>query len=493
MTRGRSNAGKYMHKPGHRSTGLYDGDGAATYDLNTPVLSEVEQSKYQQYETEIKDGLETFYKVGAALMAIRDGRLYRADYATFEDYCQERWQLKERYAYKLMDAADVIDNLKVAPLGQLPDSERQARPLTSLPPEQQAAAWQSAVETAPNGRVTAAHVQSVVDEIKTPPRTRVTYGPSEDDYQDDVPSAQVDEADPSVGANNLDTLTSAYAAATTWEEAQKLPPGRNNYSENEAEWLVGGRGAKVKTAAGHIGTVVFASGRFVWVDTVNGRRQYAVENLTRLDGVVGYEPSVVTPPVIPNYKRDSKTARPVNEHESHKYDSCQTPAYALDPLLPYLGWSMPSKIWEPAAGEGLLVNGLYDAGWTEEHVISSDILTGQNFFEYEPADWDIIVTNPPFSLKFKWLERAYALDKPFALLLPVEVLGTKTAQELMQKHGFEIMLLNRRVSFKMPNAGWNGGGAQFSTMWFCWHLLPQQVMFGNIEYPSDEQEDGSDD
>lgn len=185
-----------------------------------------------------------------------------------------------------------------------------------------------------------------------------------------------------------------------------------------------------------------------------------------------------------DYKRDAKTNRTADEYVPQGFDACQTPAYALDPLLPYLRSDM--TIWEPAKGEGLLVEALYDSGFPS--VETSDILTGQNFFEYEPRRWDVLVTNPPYSLKYKWLERCYQLGKPFALLLPVETLGAKAAQELMQRYGFEILLLNRRVSFKMPNKGWEGAGAQFATFWFCWNLLPESVMFGTIEYGNEADE-----
>jgi predicted SnoaL-like aldol condensation-catalyzing enzyme len=45
-------------------------------------------------------------------------------------------------------------------------SERQARPLTKLEPEQQQEAWQKVVETAPEGKITAYHVSKVVSEIR---------------------------------------------------------------------------------------------------------------------------------------------------------------------------------------------------------------------------------------------------------------------------------------------------------------------------------------
>ena len=66
-----------------------------------------------------------------------------------------------------MDAAEAVSTLKSSTIVELlPATESQARPLTQLEPEDQAAAWQQAVETAPNGKVTAAHVQQVVDEYK---------------------------------------------------------------------------------------------------------------------------------------------------------------------------------------------------------------------------------------------------------------------------------------------------------------------------------------
>jgi hypothetical protein len=55
-------------------------------------------------------------------------------YGTFEDYCRERWGLARRTAYQLMDAAEVVDNVRNC-AQQLPANEAQARPLTGLDPD----------------------------------------------------------------------------------------------------------------------------------------------------------------------------------------------------------------------------------------------------------------------------------------------------------------------------------------------------------------------
>lgn len=128
-------------------------------------LTITEETRLAELEAVIEHGLKTFVDVGNALLEVRDSRLYRKEYSTFEDYCRDRWGMSKRYANYQIEAARTIGNLGTI-VPTLPATESQARPLTSLPPEVQAEAWQRAVETAPDGKITAAHVQSVVDDYK---------------------------------------------------------------------------------------------------------------------------------------------------------------------------------------------------------------------------------------------------------------------------------------------------------------------------------------
>lgn len=162
-----------------------------------------------------------------------------------------------------------------------------------------------------------------------------------------------------------------------------------------------------------------------------------------------------------------------------------TPAYALDPLLMFLHPDV--LIWEPAAGTGNIVQAL-----APRRVVGSDLhgdyaQPARDFFKWEPPSFDILVTNPPYSIKFKWLERCYDLSKPFALLVPVEMIGAKSAQAQMEKHGAELLLLNRRVNFEMPNKGWSGSSAQFPVLWLCWKMLPAPIIYGKITPRAQEQ------
>lgn len=122
-------------------------------------------TRLAELEAVIERGLQTFVDVGTALMEIRDSRLYRETHGTFEDYCRERWGMVRRQADRLIEAAEVTANLR--PTGPiLPTAERQARPLASFPADTQRQVWQRAVETAPNGKVTARHVEQTVVEYK---------------------------------------------------------------------------------------------------------------------------------------------------------------------------------------------------------------------------------------------------------------------------------------------------------------------------------------
>ena len=122
-------------------------------------------------ESVIERGLETFVEVGEALATIRDRRLYRTEHPTFADYCKAKWKMSDRRARQLMDAAEVTST--IAKSGTtVPKSERQARPLATLPPAQRAEAWQKAVAASPNGQPTAKDVQGVVETMNAnPPKT----------------------------------------------------------------------------------------------------------------------------------------------------------------------------------------------------------------------------------------------------------------------------------------------------------------------------------
>ena len=124
-------------------------------------LTVSEAERLDACEQVIERGLATFVDVGTALLEVRDSRLYRMTYPTFEAYCEARWNMARNYANKLVTAAQVVNGLGTnVPI--LPANEAQARELSGLAPDEQRAVWAEAVATAPGGKVTAAHVRAVV-------------------------------------------------------------------------------------------------------------------------------------------------------------------------------------------------------------------------------------------------------------------------------------------------------------------------------------------
>lgn len=155
-------------------------------------------------------------------------------------------------------------------------------------------------------------------------------------------------------------------------------------------------------------------------------------------------------------------------------DDFQTPPEALIPLLPFLKKTW--LIWECAQGKGYLTKALRAYGY---QVIGSDILTGQNFLTWTPEQFDCIITNPPYSAKHKFLIRCYALGKPFALLLPLTTLETRTRQKLFARHGLEIILFDKRIDFHQPSRAISK--SWFAVAWFtCGLKVGKQLNFASV-------------
>ena len=145
---------------------------AVTEVVGDDGLTATEQEFLREREAIIARGGQTFVEVGTALAEIRDhqgGALYKNRFGTFEAYCRERWDFGRAYGYRLMDAAKVVQELKVSPRGDkardvpLPTSEKQVRELERLEsPELRFKAWTTAVETAGEHPVRASDVRKVV-------------------------------------------------------------------------------------------------------------------------------------------------------------------------------------------------------------------------------------------------------------------------------------------------------------------------------------------
>lgn len=114
-----------------------------------------------EHEAVIERGLGTFVEVGNALIAIRDGRLYRLTHDTFEDYCLRRWGLKRQRAYQLITASEVA-----ASVSQICDTPvlRESHATALAPLKQEPARMADALRNA-GPQPTAERIREAVKEI----------------------------------------------------------------------------------------------------------------------------------------------------------------------------------------------------------------------------------------------------------------------------------------------------------------------------------------
>ncbi len=142
------------------------------------------------------------------------------------------------------------------------------------------------------------------------------------------------------------------------------------------------------------------------------------------------------------------------------FDELYTPNEAVEMIIKYIPGNV-RVIWEcTAIKESKIVSVLRNAGY---QVVTSHIDDGEDFFSYEPVNYDMIITNPPYSNKNKFLNRAYSLNKPFMFLLPLTTLEGIERGKMFDKNGIQMLIPNKRFNFKPEK----NSGAWFQTSWFC--------------------------
>jgi len=177
--------------------------------------------------------------------------------------------------------------------------------------------------------------------------------------------------------------------------------------------------------------------------------------------------------------------KPKRNYTPGPMDNCMTPGYALEPLKMAVPDIARYLIWEPAQGDGNLVNEIRKQIGPAH---GSDIIDGVDFLNsiLQQGDfaWNAIVTNPPWGIRGEFTGRCLQLGRPFALLMQSETVSLKWFHELieMYEEAPHIVWFSPRINFKMPEKGWQGGGAQMPTAWFTWRMLPPGNTFIKIDH-----------
>ena len=105
---------------------------------------------------------------------------------------------------------------------------------------------------------------------------------------------------------------------------------------------------------------------------------------------------------------------------------------------------------------------------------------------YEDVDFfdsdfgEIIVTNPPFSMKEKVMTRLHELDKPFILLLPIHSVCTRFVKTLF-KNTLQIIIPDTRIHYESKDENGNMRTLKrtsFDSVYVCYKMnLPRDMLW----------------
>ena len=157
-------------------------------------------------------------------------------------------------------------------------------------------------------------------------------------------------------------------------------------------------------------------------------------------------------------------------------DEVYTPAYAVKPIIKYIKQS--DVVWCPFDLEDSEYVKLIRQNGNK--VIATHIDNGQNFFEYEPKEkYDIIISNPPFSIKDDIIKRLYELNKPYAILLPIPSLQGQKRFSYMKD--CQALIFDKRINYYTDIKKKSiQKGVSFGSFYLCRNFLPKDLIFEEL-------------
>jgi hypothetical protein len=146
-------------------------------------------------------------------------------------------------------------------------------------------------------------------------------------------------------------------------------------------------------------------------------------------------------------------------------DFYPTPPAATQALIDFLTLPKELTIWEPACGDGRMVDVLQGNGYT---VRGTDIQGGANFLETKECPESFIITNPPFCVAEEFIRHANKL-KPkcgFAFLLKSQYWHAAKRLNLFREIRPQFVLpLAWRPDFLFKE---KGGSPTMDVLWTVW-------------------------
>jgi len=104
---------------------------------------------------------------------------------------------------------------------------------------------------------------------------------------------------------------------------------------------------------------------------------------------------------------------------------------------------------------------------------------GEDFFNTPcPEECDYIVSNPPYSLRNRILQRLFEIGKPFAMLMNTNGLFDSSLRwNLFKKNNFTLIYLKGRVNYMEEYGKKPKSSPPFQSAYICSQISEQQIIF----------------
>jgi hypothetical protein len=187
----------------------------------------------------------------------------------------------------------------------------------------------------------------------------------------------------------------------------------------------------------------------------------------------------------------SQATRPkyahVKGHKATEQDLFESPREAVHIVMETLIlWGLLSPtttVLKPCHGYGAITNVLREK--YKLNVIATDLFTLPDKIDFLKEDqpnqpFGILITNPPYSSKYKFIEKCIRLGKPFALLLPLACITTMKWYNTFSANSFVFQILVPRCLF-LHDGKWS----QIGDIAWIYGNIPtiakNQVIYGNLK------------
>lgn len=147
-------------------------------------------------------------------------------------------------------------------------------------------------------------------------------------------------------------------------------------------------------------------------------------------------------------------------------DYYPTPANVTISLLNFLKLPKDFIIWEPATGEGYMSRVIKNYGY---QVIETDIITGDDFLNTN-KHCDAIITNPPFALADKFIEKAVKNTYLVAFLLKSQYWHAAKRIDLFKSYSpsYVLPLTWRPDFYEHEREAGKKGSSTMDVVWNVW-------------------------